>query len=399
MLGVVYRWRIAGDTMPLIVIPRTCNFGPTDSEGIEGTMAQLRFGTYTEIQGPPGRNHAELIWDIVALAEHSDQSGFDVFCTLEHPFFEQFALNPNPLALFCTIAQRTRNLRFRALCHTLPLHNPMVLAGEIAEADILTNGRLDVGVGRGHAWLNEPANIVLEENQERYVEALDILIKAWTEERFSYAGKYYQVKDLSVVPRPLQKPHPPIFQVGTSVKWFTRAAENGWGVCVGGPAPSVVFAEPARTYLNACQAAGTPPSLGWIKALYLDEDEATARREAEPVVKNFVDFNVSPMDSLARTTAAEKQRLANAGYAFYAAEDFPQLRTLSYPQLLDAGIVFVGTPEKVGLQLLELWHEHRFQELIIMSHYGGMQRWQALKTQELFAKRIMPRLRAEAERA
>ena len=60
----------------------------------------------------------------------------------------------------------------------------MVLAGELTEADVLTNGRLDVGVGRGHAWLNEPANIVLEENQERYVEALDILVKAWTEERF-----------------------------------------------------------------------------------------------------------------------------------------------------------------------------------------------------------------------
>jgi len=60
-------------------------------------MAQpLRFGTYTEIQCPPGRNHAELIWDIVALAEHSDQSGFDVCTTLEHPFFEQFAINPNP---------------------------------------------------------------------------------------------------------------------------------------------------------------------------------------------------------------------------------------------------------------------------------------------------------------
>ncbi|MGE0680250.1 MAG: LLM class flavin-dependent oxidoreductase [Candidatus Binatia bacterium] len=362
-------------------------------------MQPLRFGTYTEIQGPPGRSHAELIWDIVALAEHTDQNGFAVFCTLEHPFFEKFAINPNPLALFCTIAQRTRNLRFRALCHTLPLHNPMVLAGEIAEADILTNGRLDVGVGRGHAWLNEPANVVLEENQERYLEALDILVKAWTEDRFSYEGKYYKVKDLSVVPKPLQKPYPKIFQVGTSSKWFTKAAESGWGVCVGGPAPNFVFAEPARVYLDACKIAGTMPQLGWIKAIYLDEDEATARREAERPVRNFVDFNVSPMDSLARHTEDEKKRLRDAGYAFYAAEDFPKLRELSYRELVDAGIVLVGTPEKVGQQLLDLWREHRFQELIIMSHYGGAQRWQALKTQELFVKHIMPRLRTESLRA
>ena len=118
----------------------------------------LRFGTYTEIQCPPGRDHAGLIYDVLRLGEHADARGFDIFTALEHPFFEQFAINPNPLALFCSLAQRTRRLRFRTLCHTLPLHNPMVLAGEIAQADILLHGRLECGVGRGHAWLNEPAN-------------------------------------------------------------------------------------------------------------------------------------------------------------------------------------------------------------------------------------------------
>src|SRR5262249_2639428 len=173
--------------------------------------------------------------------------------------------------------------------HTLLLLNAMSVAGEVGESGILTNGRLDVGVGRGHAWLNEPANIVLEESQGRYLEALDILVKAWTEERFSYHGKYYQVKDLAVVPKPLQKPYPKIFQVGTSTKWLKKAVENGWGVCVGGPAPTFVFAEPARLYLDLCKTAGTTPQLGWVKAIYLDEDEATALREAEPVVRNFVD--------------------------------------------------------------------------------------------------------------
>ncbi len=359
----------------------------------------MQFGTYTEIQCPPGRDHAELIDDVIRLAEHADERGFDVFTTLEHPFFEKFAINPNPLALFCTLAQRTKNLRFRALCHTLPLHNPMILAGEIAQADILTGGRIECGVGRGHAWLNEPANIVMEENQERYVEALDILLKAWTEERFSYDGKYYQVNDLSVVPKPLQKPYPKIFQVGTSMKWFERAAQSGWGVCVGGPAPSFVFKEAADYYQSACAKAGTSPTLGYIKAIYIDEDADRARVEAEAAVRNFVDFNVSPMDSLARTTPEEKQRLIDAGYAFYAADDFPALRDLSYRELLDAGIVFVGTPDDVGQQLLDLHGEFGFQELIIMSYYGGIDRWKAMRTQELFSKHIMPELRAAAKRS
>ena len=357
----------------------------------------LRYGTYTEIQSPPGANHAELFEDVIRLAEHADERGFHVFTTLEHPFFEKFGINTNPLALFCTLAQRTRHLRFRALCHTLPLHNPMILAGEIAEADILTGGRLECGIGRGHAWLNEPANIVLEENQERYVEALDILLKAWTEERFSYDGKYYHAKDLSVVPKPLQKPHPKIYQVGTSMKWFERAAQSGWGVCVGGPAPSAVFLEPARFYLDACEKAGTDPSLGYIKAIYLDEDEATAVREAEDAVRNFVDFNVAPMASLARDTAEEKQRLIDAGYAFYAAGEFMAIGDMSYRDLRESGIVYVGTPEQVGGALVDLWKDFGFHELIIMSYYGGIERWKAMKTQELFAKRVMPMLREATE--
>jgi alkanesulfonate monooxygenase SsuD/methylene tetrahydromethanopterin reductase-like flavin-dependent oxidoreductase (luciferase family) len=335
---------------------------------------------------------------VIACGEHADQRGYHVFTCLEHPFFEKFAINTNPLAVFCTLAQRTRHLRFRTLCHTLPLHNPIVLAGEIAQADILLEGRLDVGVGRGHAWLNEPANIVLEENVERYAEELDILLKAWTEDRFSYEGKYYTFKDVQVVPKPLQKPHPPIYQVGTSAKWFRRAAENGYGIALGGPAPTFVFAEPARLYHSLCEEAGTEPKLSWIKAIYLDEDEGRAMAEAREPALNFIDFNVSPMDSLARTTEAEKQRLIDAGYAFYAADDFPKTREFTFEQLVENGIIFVGTPEKVGKQLLDLWHEVRFQELLIISHYGGTQRWQALKTQELFARHIMPMLQEKTAR-
>ena len=104
------------------------------------------------------------------------------------------------------------------------------------------------------------------------------------------------------------------------------------------------------------------------------------------------------MDSLARNTPAEKQRLRDAGYAFYAADDFPNLRTLSYEALIEAGIVFVGSPDTVGKQLLALWKEFRFDELIVISHYGGIAKDRALKTQDLFAKKVMPVLQAEVQK-
>ncbi|MHB1469464.1 MAG: LLM class flavin-dependent oxidoreductase [Solirubrobacteraceae bacterium] len=356
-------------------------------------MTPLRFGTYVEFQCPPGGDHHEVIWDVLSLGEESDRLGFEVFTCLEHSFFEQFAIMPAPLPLFCTLGQRTENLRFRALCHTLPLHNPMVLAGEIATADHLLNGRLDVGIGRGHAWLQEPANIVLEENVERYVEALDIMLGGWTNDRFSYDGKYYKAKDLSIVPKPLQKPHPKIFQVGTSAKWFQRAAENGYGVVLGGPAPTSVFREPAKLYRQLCKEAGSEPYLGWSKAIYIDENEDRAHEEAREAVLNFIKFNTSPLHSMQRSTPEEKQRLIDAGYAFYAADDFANTENLTYEQLIEYGIVFVGTPEKVGGQLLELWEEFQFEELLIAVHYGGMEQWQAAKTQRLFARHVMPMMR------
>jgi len=358
----------------------------------------LRFGTYTEFQCPPGRDHAELIWDVIAVGVQADQLGYGTFTCLEHPFFEQFAINPFPLGVFCILAQRTSDIRFRTLCHTLPLHNPMVLAGEIAEADILLRGRLDVGVGRGHAWLNEGANIVLNENVERYPECLDILLKAWTEDRFSYEGKYYQVKDLQVVPKPWQRPHPPIWQVGTSSKWVGRAVQNGWGICLGGPAPNVVFADPIAKYHEAVADAGTKSNFGYSKAIYLDLDEDKAIEEGREPLINFIHFNVSPMDSLPRTSPEEKQRLIDAGYEFYAGEDFPNTRNLSYEQLLEHEIVYAGTPEKVGRQLVDLWDQFRFDEFLLICHFGGTRRWQAMKTQELFAKKVKPMLLEAAEK-
>jgi alkanesulfonate monooxygenase SsuD/methylene tetrahydromethanopterin reductase-like flavin-dependent oxidoreductase (luciferase family) len=358
------------------------------------SQQSMRFGTYTEFQSTPGvTDHADLIWDMIAIGEQADRLGFDVFTCLEHPWFEKFAIMPAPLLFFATLAQRTRNLRFRALCHTLPLHNPMVLAGELATADVLLNGRFDIGVGRGHAWLNDPANLVLEENVEKFAECLDIIVGTLANESFSYDGKYYRLDDLRVVPRPVQRPHPPIFQVGSSAKWFKRAAENGYACMLGGPAPTSVFREPAKLYRQLCEEAGTRPYLGWIKAIWLDEDEERAHRDARQPVLDFISYNVSPMHTLPRTTPEEKDRLRNAGYGFYAEDDFPSLEKLTYEQLIEFGIVFVGTPETVGGQLMELYDEFRFEELCIVSHFGAMAAESAMQTQRLFARDIMPRLR------
>ncbi len=143
----------------------------------------MRFGIYCEIQTPPGKSHYDMIWEIMRQIEHADECGFDVYSVIDHHFFQKFSISANPLAMFAAAAQRTKRIRFRTALHTLPLENPMRLAGMIAEADILTNGRLECGLGRGHAWLFGPSALPLEESRPRYNEAIDILELAFTQEK------------------------------------------------------------------------------------------------------------------------------------------------------------------------------------------------------------------------
>src|SRR3981081_3386035 len=130
----------------------------------------MRFGIYSEIQTPPGKSHYEMIWEILRQIKHADQVGFDVYSVIDHHFFQKFSISANPLALFSAAAQRTGRIRFRVALFTLPLENPMRLAGQIAEADILTGGRLECGLGRGHAWLFGPSALPLAASRARAAE-------------------------------------------------------------------------------------------------------------------------------------------------------------------------------------------------------------------------------------
>src|SRR5712692_10302477 len=227
----------------------------------------MRFGIYAEMQTAPGKSHADMTWEILRQIEHADQVGFDVFSVIDHHFFQEFSFSANPLALFSAAAQKTRNIRFRTLCHTLPLRNPVVYAGEMAFADILTRGRLDLGVGRGHAWEYPPAGIPVEETQGRYEEALEILELAFTLDRFSYHGRYYHLDDVSVVPKPVQKPYPPVYMVGTSGAAFEIGARKGWALAFGGPAPVAAFKPGIDRYREACAKYGTKPTVAVVRAV------------------------------------------------------------------------------------------------------------------------------------
>jgi alkanesulfonate monooxygenase SsuD/methylene tetrahydromethanopterin reductase-like flavin-dependent oxidoreductase (luciferase family) len=351
----------------------------------------MRFGIYAEMQNPPGKPYADLTWEIFHQIEHADWAGFDVYSIIDHHFFEKFSISANPLAMFAAAAQRTKRIRFRTALHTLPLENPARLAGMIAETDILTGGRLECGLGRGHAWLFGPTNVPLEESRPRYDEAIEILIRAWTQDKFSFEGTYYKLKDVSVVPKPVQKPHPRLFTGGTSDVTYQMAGERGWGIFVPPLLPWKVLEGPLAIYKKACAANGHQPDIVYIRPVYLDEDEKQIRREVEQALHNFLAFNASPVASL--QSEEKKAELRAKGYGFYASGALESLTQLTYEQIVEQEIGFIGTPAKVIQQIKNLQAKGGIGELAIVSNFGGLEHWKSIKTQHLFATQVMPAFR------
>ncbi len=352
----------------------------------------MRFGIYCEIQTPPGKSHYEAIWDVMRQIEHADDCGFDVYSVVDHHFFQKFSISANPLAMFAAAAQRTSRIRFRTALHTLPLENPMRLAGMIAEADILTNGRLECGLGRGHAWLFGPSAMPLEESRPRYDEAIDILELAFKQEKFSYDGKFYNVKDVAIAPRPVQKPHPKFYTGGTSDITYEMAGARGWGIFVPPLLPWKILERPLNIYTQACEKNGHKPDIVYIRPVYIDEDEKQIRREVEQALHNFLAFNASPVDSLQEPK--KREELIAKGYGFYASGALESLTKLSYEQIVEEEIGFIGTPEKVISQVRALEKKGGIGELAIVSNFGGLEHWKSIKTQQLFSKHVMPAFRS-----
>lgn len=350
----------------------------------------MKFGIYNEIQASPGANHKQRYDEVLRSVELGDALGYEVFMALEHHFFPTFSISVNPLAFFAAAAQRSKNIRFRAMCHTLPVHNPLVLAGEIAQCDHLTDGRLEVGVGRGHGWLYDPASVSMTDSVGLYEESLEILQRAWSSERFSFHGKHYSVQDVEVVPKPLQ-PKLKLFQTGTSARVFSDAGRRGGGVVVGA-APPPLFADAIKAYMAACEEAGQRPQVGLVVPVFLAEDEATALREAHaPMLCSYQNLAV-PQQSI--NGEETRERLRAGGFHFYASGFMNQMRDYTFDYVLANDIAFAGTPTQF-VAWLQRFREryYDFQELSLMADFGGQEEWQVARTLQLFARDVMPVLR------
>lgn len=208
----------------------------------------MEFGIFYQLPCAEYQSPAARYADTISQAQLADELGFDTVWLAEVHFNPRFSVLPAPLLLGSAIAQTTRKLKIATAVNLMPLHHPVRLAEEFATLDVISNGRAILGTGRG-AMLQQYSGygIEVEEGRDRFLEGLDLVLKAWTSEELHYEGKYYQVSGVRVVPKPYQHPHPPVYIASNSVDTFPMVGELGQNILI---APIVVSLEGAKSGLK-----------------------------------------------------------------------------------------------------------------------------------------------------
>ena len=347
-----------------------------------------------------GRTQEDAFDEAFAIAEAAETFGIDsVWLAERHFAMHRRPTDPMgagipsvvsvPLVWAGAIAARTERLRIGTGVSVLPLCHPIRLAEEAATVDQISRGRLDFGVGRsGFARAYEGYGIPYAESRERFQEALDMILGAWTDERLTYEGTYYSCDNLCVMPRPYQQPHPPIRIAATTPDTFPVVGEMGYALVTGlrgFDIPEV--AENLKQYREAWRQAGHPGNgdvylripvyVANSNDQGIEEPKASTMRSYRRMAENFAR---SASDSGATASEARVARGI-------------RLSQVTYEELLRDRLAY-GDPETVGAKLRYLGDELGLSGVIMESNVGGqLSPEQVLNSIRLYAQEVAPQLR------
>jgi len=353
----------------------------------------MRFGTFYFFQAPPAHRHTDIIHRELEQVEWSEALGFDEVWFTEHHFID-YGLSVDPSTLAAAAASRTRRVRIGLAAAILPFHHPLRLAEQMALVDILSYGRLDVGVGRG----NRPAEftgyrVPQEESRERFDEVVEIMRRAWTEERFSYAGRFYQFHDVRVIPKPVQRPHPPLYQVCVTKDGIENTALRGWPMLnsvLFGPVDQLLANR--DTYVNTLKKSGTSDAeiaallerWGVSRQIYVADTDARALEETKAAELWY-------QESFRRFVIPERIEDAHPSLqpGFRAMAE--RLAHVTWERLVAETLAF-GSPDTVAGHI-ETMRRMGVGHVLCWMNFGGLPQDKIRRSMELFAREVMPRFR------
>jgi alkanesulfonate monooxygenase SsuD/methylene tetrahydromethanopterin reductase-like flavin-dependent oxidoreductase (luciferase family) len=348
----------------------------------------MKFDIFYQLPATPAQDTARRYRDLIAEAAEADRLGFDTVWLAEIHFARRFCTMPTPMLLLAAIAERTERIRLGLAVNLLPLHHPVRIAEETATLDVLSGGRVEFGAGRGAFPVNYRGyDIDMAKSRERFAEGLEFVRQAWLQERLSFNGKHFHADGFAVIPKPVQKPHPPIRLAANSVETFEYAGAMGYPIFAGGPVnPIPVLGERLTVYQRALAKAGRSKPDDWLAAalmLFVGRDRSSVRATIEPSLRNYFDTvsDIIEPESLAPGQQAEFEKVR------------ARLKSIQY-ETVDSMMGIFGDPEYCIDRITELRQRFGFSRLVCWFEIGGLSGHDnVLASMRLFADRVMARLR------
>src|SRR6266436_4587646 len=312
----------------------------------------MEFGMFHEFPSLSGRSESEAFDEAMDQVDAAERLGLDVMWLAELHFEPRRSVLSAPLSIASAIAGRTRRIKIGIAVQVLPLCHPLRLVEEAATVDQLSHGRLIFGVGRsGVAQTYEAYGVSYAESRDRFREILDIVERAWTEPSFSYEGTYHRFKDVAVVPKPYQKPTPPIRIAASTPDTFPAIGRRGLPI----------FASVRHT--------------SW-----------SALTEQIDSIMHFYHEQANLLEGAARLvdpeTAARRMRRVE------------QLRRADYDEAVRTNAL-VGSPETIAERLRALQAEIGLSGILAELNCGGLiPHQQVIKAMQLLCEEVKPRFAA-----
>ena len=338
----------------------------------------MEFGTFLLLQTPSADPSDVVYRRGVEITQAAEELGFRNMWLAEH-HFSTYGLLSRPLTYAQHLADKTRTIRVGTAVIVVPLHHPLTIAEEIATVDLLSGGRLDVGLGRGYQRYEfERFGCDLGESRQRWEEAVDVMLLALSGKTFSYEGKYYRIPETTVFPQPVQKPHPPIWVTAQSPDSIATTARRGFNLLTGGYGVSIQRLREFRTAFETGLAQhhhAQAPHVGVQRPVYVAESDAEARAVVEQARWNM-------RVTLSLRNNYERVESGRAMPVPYANEP-------SVDEFLD-GFSVIGTPDTCVRQI------RRLQEIMHIDHFncsfsfGNLSQDKILASMRRFAADVMP---------
>jgi len=332
----------------------------------------LKIGFY--LTGSATSSHMGLIDQV----KYAEDLGFDSIWLRErhfHPDHQGRNFFSSPFVAASYIAAKTKHIRIGIGAKLLPLDHPIHIAEGGATVDIISNGRLDFGIARiGENELYQNAfGIQAEDIRSRFEESFEVIIKAWTENKFSHEGLNYKFPEVYVYPKPVQKPHPPVYLVGISSETLRFGAKRGLPLLIAGAQTVAIVKRTQEKYCEMLSEMGyknedvvNPVN----RFIYVAESNERAKDETEKAIMGFIHRD----DSVIRDFL-----------------DLPK-EQITF-DLLSKEVCIFGDPEYCLRRIDDMKDYIDLRHLILTFNYHTIDHDRCMQSMKRFARYVMPYLR------